>query len=136
MNTELLLITDGRSNDPRDFGLRLGNIKRQFTDIGVQVSAIGVGRINEGEIRTLTDNRPGQILYLMSWQSVSIFNRILGRLRQEANYDADTCLPLEVDANDLLWKRWLEILENEGILQTSLNQLGGKTVFVDSNRLE
>ena len=67
---------------------------------------------------------------------MSIFNRILGRLRAEANYDAETCLPLEVDSNDLLWKRWLEILENEGILQTSLNRLGGKTVFVDSKSLD
>merc|ERR1711970_1145253 len=69
VNTELLLITDGRSNDPRKYGLKLENIKNKFTDIGVQVSAIGVGRINENEIRTLTDNRPGQILYLTSWQS-------------------------------------------------------------------
>ena len=51
VNTELLLITDGRSNDPRKFGLKLDKIKEKFTSIGVQVSAIGVGKINEREIQ-------------------------------------------------------------------------------------
>ena len=51
VNTELLLITDGRSNDPKKFGLKLDKIKEKFTSIGVQVSAIGVGKINEREIQ-------------------------------------------------------------------------------------
>ena len=52
VNTELLLITDGRSNDPKKFGFKLEKIKEKFTAIGVEVSAIGVGRINEREIQT------------------------------------------------------------------------------------
>ena len=51
VNTELLLITDGRSNDPKKFGFKLEKIKEKFTAIGVEVSAIGVGRINEREIQ-------------------------------------------------------------------------------------
>ena len=51
----------------------------------------------------------------MSWQSVSIFNKILTRLRDEASFEANSCLPLDVDKDDLLWQKWLDILEEEGI---------------------
>ena len=51
----------------------------------------------------------------MSWQSVSIFNRILGRLRDEASFEQNSCLPLDVKKDDLLWQKWLDILEEEGI---------------------
>merc|ERR1712203_891737 len=112
-STELLLITDGRSNDPKKFGYKLKAMKEKFNAVGVDVAAIGVGRINQDEIRDLTDDRPGQILYLMSWQSVNTFNAILTKLLESFNYDADVCLPLEVDTNDLVgssgikscWKR-------------------------------
>ena len=57
-----------------------------------QVSAIGVGRINEQEIRGLTDDQEGHIFYLMSWESVQKFNRIFEKVSNR--FDQQACLPL------------------------------------------
>lgn len=126
VSTELLLITDGRSNDPKQllkYGLK--EMKSRFADINVDMAAIGVGtRINQNEIRSLTDNRPGQILYLMSWSSVNSFNNILTKIINEGGYEADTCLPLEVDVNDLVWQKWFDIMVEEGIDVSKLNSYG------------
>ena len=59
-----------------------------------KVSAIGVGRINEQEIRGLTDDQAGHIFYLMSWESVQKFNRIFAKVSNKFNQQA--CLPLTV----------------------------------------
>jgi len=134
VSTELLLITDGRSNDPKKFGYKLKKMKEKFNDVGVDVAAIGVGRINQNEIRDLTDDRPGQILYLMSWQSVNTFNAILTKLLHANKYSADNCLPLEVDRNDLVWQKWYQVMLEEGINVNALNKNGntqmGRTISV------
>ena len=57
-----------------------------------QVSAIGVGRIDEQEIRGLTDDQEGHIFYLMSWESVQKFNRIFEKVSNR--FDQQACLPL------------------------------------------
>ena len=125
VQTELLLITDGRSNDPNSVGITLEEMKRYYTqtDINVrfsnmkpnfgtqyqlllsltfgrvsrfffnfQVSAIGVGRINEQEIRELTDDQEGHIFYLMSWESVKKFNRIFEKVSRRFEHQA-LCYP-------------------------------------------
>jgi len=112
VNTEILLITDGRSNDPRKMGVNVLDMKEKFNGLDVKVSAIGVGKINEGEIRDLTDQR-NQVLYLMSWQSVHVFNELLSKIQESSGYNGDTCLPLEVSEDDIIWKKWVELLRNE-----------------------
>jgi len=57
--------------------------------MSIKVSAIGVGRINEDEIRDLTDNtlssseKEGNIFYLMSWESVQKFNKIFDKIHKK-----------------------------------------------------
>lgn len=60
----------------------------------------------------MTDQR-NQVLYLMSWQSVHVFNELLSKIQESSGYDGDTCLPLEVSEDDIIWKKWVELLRNE-----------------------
>jgi hypothetical protein len=113
VQTELLLITDGRSNDPRDYGINIDEMKELYSQTEINVSAIGVGRINEQEIRGLTDDQAGHIFYLMSWESVQKFNRIFAKVSNKFNQQA--CLPLTVSGDDIAWLKWKKTLEGHGV---------------------
>lgn len=120
VETELLLITDGRSNDPRDFGITIEEMKDLYSKTEINVSAIGVGRINEQEIRGLTDDQgrsgeEGHIFYLMSWESVQKFNRIFEKVSNK--FDQMACLPLSVSGEDIAWLKWKRALEGHGVLK-------------------
>lgn len=113
VQTELLLITDGRSNDPTNLGITLEEMKRIYSKTDINVSAIGVGRINEQEIRELTDAQKGHIFYLMSWESVQKFNRIFEKVSKK--FDHGACLPLTVAEEDIAWVKWNKALSNHGV---------------------
>lgn len=123
VQTELLLITDGRSNDPNNLGITLEEMKRIYSNTDINVSAIGVGRINEEEIRELTSHQEGHIFYLMSWESVQKFNRIFEKVSKKFEHDA--CLPLTVAQEDIAWVKWTKALKGHGVTvradQTSYN---------------
>lgn len=113
VQTELLLITDGRSNDPNDFGIDLEEMKRIYDKTGINVSAIGVGRINEEEIRDLTHEQEGHIFYLMSWESVQKFNRIFDKVSRK--FENEACLPLTISQEDIAWVKWTKALKGHGV---------------------
>jgi len=131
VSTELLLITDGRSNDPREYGISIEEMKHLYTSTEINVSAIGVGRINEQEIRGLTDDQEGHIFYLMSWESVQKFNRIFEKVSNR--FDQQACLPLSVSKEDIAWLKWKKALEGHGVtvrkeeeeFQSTIYNLGG-----------
>ncbi|CAG5112656.1 Oidioi.mRNA.OKI2018_I69.chr2.g6847.t1.cds [Oikopleura dioica] len=118
VETELLLITDGRSNDPKHFA-SLERMKALYSATGINVSAIGVGRINEDEIRDLTDNthsssaKEGNIFYLMSWESVQKFNKIFEKIHKK--FENDACLPLNYDHDDVAWTLWSKTMAKHGV---------------------
>merc|ERR1712228_753882 len=113
VQTELLLITDGRSNDPNNLGITLEDMKHIYSKTDINVSAIGVGRINEQEIRELTDDQEGHIFYLMSWESVQKFNRIFEKVSKK--FDNGACLPLTVAQEDIAWVKWSKALTSHGV---------------------
>lgn len=118
VETELLLITDGRSNDPKHFA-SLERMKALYSATGINVSAIGVGRINEDEIRDLTDNtlssseKEGNIFYLMSWESVQKFNKIFDKIHKK--FENDACLPLNYNRDDNAWLKWSKTMAKHGV---------------------
>ena len=79
----------------------------------IKVSAIGVGRINEDEIRELTDDQEGHIFYLMSWESVQKFNRIFEKVSKK--FENDACLPLTVAKEEIAWVKWTKALSSHGV---------------------
>ena len=78
-----------------------------------QVSAIGVGRINEEEIRDLTHEQEGHIFYLMSWESVQKFNRIFDKVSRK--FENEACLPLTISQEDIAWVKWTKALKGHGV---------------------
>ena len=86
-------MTDGKSNDPKKYHINLEEQKKRFANKNAKIFALGVGGINNREIRMLTDNDEDSLFYLMSYNDIDQFLSVLENLVREKGFDAETCLP-------------------------------------------
>lgn len=109
VRTEVVIITDGESNDPDDTFTIQGQ-KVKYDEYGIKVYALGVGDIKKDEIRQLTSMDDESIFYLMSWKDLAAFNRIIETLI-ETHSEEDRCVPFQVmkDSSSKLQRvQWIE----------------------------
>lgn len=100
VRTEVVIITDGESNDP-DGTFSIHGQKIKYDDIGIKVYALGVGDIKKEEIRILTSQDDDSIFYLLSWKDLAAFNKVIETLISHKNLDMDQrCLPFEIKHKD------------------------------------
>jgi hypothetical protein len=100
VRTEVVIITDGESNDP-DGTFTIHGQKIKYDQIGIKVYALGVGDIQKEEIRVLTSRDDDSIFYLLSWKDLAAFNKVIETLisHQKLNMD-QRCLPFEIKHKD------------------------------------
>ena len=89
-------MTDGKSNDPKKLKIQLEAQKQKFSNKNAKIYALGVGGINNREIRMLTDNDPDSLFYLMSYNDIDQFLNVLEHLVKEKKHDPKTCLPVNL----------------------------------------
>ena len=109
VRTEVVIITDGESNDP-DGTFTIQGQKVKYDEYGIKVYALGVGDIHKDEIRQLTSMDDDSIFYLMSWKDLAAFNKIIETLI-ETHSEEDRCVPFDVmkDSSSKLSRvQWIE----------------------------
>lgn len=107
VRTEVVIITDGESNDP-DGTFSIQGQKVKYDEYGIKVYALGVGDIHKDEIRSLTSMDDDSIFYLMSWKDLADFNKIIETLITEHS-DVNRCVPFEVMKETKLERaQWIE----------------------------
>lgn len=100
VRTEVVIITDGESNDPEGTFTIHGQ-KIKYDDIGIKVYALGIGDIQKEEIRVLTSRDDDSIFYLMSWKDLAAFNKVIETLISHQKLELDQrCLPFEIKHKD------------------------------------
>lgn len=99
VRTEVVIITDGESNDP-DGTFSIHGQKIKYDDIGIKVYALGVGDIQKDEIRVLTSHDEDSIFYLLSWKDLAAFNKVIETLISSNLDNRDRCLPFEIKHRD------------------------------------
>lgn len=100
VRTEVVIITDGESNDPEGTFTIHGQ-KIKYDDIGIKVYALGVGDIHKEEIRVLTSRDDDSIFYLLSWKDLAAFNKVIETLISHKKLDlSERCLPFEIKHKD------------------------------------
>lgn len=108
VKTEVLIITDGRSNDPDAFGFTLEAEKEKLKAQGIDVFALGIGNVYESEINLMTSDNPDHIFYFPTWRDFGTFGSILERVKvlqdgSTTGIDGDgdeICLPIELSEED------------------------------------
>lgn len=100
VRTEVVIITDGESNDPEGTFTIHGQ-KIKYDDIGIKVYALGVGDIHKEEIRVLTSRDDDSIFYLLSWKDLAAFNKVIETLISHHSLEnSDRCVPFEISHKD------------------------------------
>ena len=101
--TEILIITDGRSNDPLGTFTLLQE-KEKLKERDIEIFAMGIGSIYEPEINFLTSNNENHMFYFPSWGDFGKFGSYLeymvGKRREQklvsSNERSEICLPLDL----------------------------------------
>merc|ERR1712203_338980 len=79
VSTEILIIIDGRSNDPEDFNINLVSekqkLKSKSTNTELGIYALGIGNIYDQEINELTDGDQNNIFYFPTWKEFGLFGQ-------------------------------------------------------------
>jgi len=97
VRTEVIIITDGESNDP-DNTFTIEGQKIKYDEAGIKVYALGVGDIKKREIETLTSNNSESIFYLLSWKHLAGFNYMVETLMSHEVYaEEGRCIPFTLD---------------------------------------
>lgn len=100
VRTEVVIITDGESNDPSGTFTIHGQ-KVKYDDIGIKVYALGVGDIKKEEIRVLTSRDDDSIFYLLSWKDLAAFNKVIETLISHQQLHLDQrCVPFAINHKD------------------------------------
>lgn len=112
VSTEILIITDGRSNDPTDFGITLTNekelLKSKPRNNNLGIYALGIGNVYDQEINELTDGDTNNVFYFPTWKEFGLFGRILAFINQKkeeivnssGQNPEDVCLPFTLSEQD------------------------------------
>lgn len=97
VRTEVIIITDGESNDP-DNTFTIEGQKLKYDEAGIKVYALGVGDIKKNELETLTSRQTESIFYLLSWKHLAGFNYMVESLMShEAFEENGRCIPFTLD---------------------------------------
>lgn len=97
VRTEVIIITDGESNDP-DNTFTIEGQKLKYNQAGIKVYALGVGDIKKDELEVLTSREKESIFYLLSWKHLAGFNYMVESLMShEAFADEGRCIPFSLD---------------------------------------
>lgn len=120
ITTEILIITDGRSNDPSELGKVLMEQKEALKSMGVDIYALGIGNVYHPEISDLTDGNEQHSFYFPTWKDFGLFARILEYIMTKRNQLAVTsgsdaseiCLPFTLSEED---KNQLQIVETDNL---------------------
>jgi len=97
VHTEVIIITDGESNDP-DNTFTVEEQKIRYDEAGIKVYAMGVGNIKKDELEMLTSREKESIFYLLSWKHLAGFNYMVESLMSHDVYtDEGRCIPFSLD---------------------------------------
>jgi len=99
VHTEVIIITDGESNDP-DNTFTVEEQKVRYDEAGIKVYAMGVGNIKKDELEMLTSREKESIFYLLSWKHLAGFNYMVESLMSHDVYtDEGRCIPFSLDVS-------------------------------------
>lgn len=99
VHTEVIIITDGESNDP-DNTFTVEEQKIRYDEAGIKVYAMGVGNIKKDELEMLTSREKESIFYLLSWKHLAGFNYMVESLMSHDVYtDEGRCIPFSLDVS-------------------------------------
>lgn len=97
VRTEVIIITDGESNDPANT-FTVEQQKVRYDQAGIKVYAMGVGDIKKDELEMLTSREKESIFYLLSWKHLAGFNYMVESLMShDAFNDEGRCIPFSLD---------------------------------------
>lgn len=97
VRTEVIIITDGESNDPANT-FTVEEQKVRYDQAGIKVYAMGVGDIKKDELEMLTSREKESIFYLLSWKHLAGFNYMVESLMShDAFNDEGRCIPFSLD---------------------------------------